>query len=76
MQVNTQHGLQGKRRPAVPAFRVVRCNEANQLGPGNHLLHLFEELALAGFLATKLEVQGGLFHGLNFLRPGLNQTHG
>ena len=54
----------------VPAFGVVRCNEADQLGPGNDLLHLLKEVALAGFLAVLTKVQGGLFHAMYFIATG------
>ena len=40
----------------VPAFGVVRRNEADQLGPGSDLLHLLKEVALAGFLAVQIKV--------------------
>ena len=54
----------------VPAFGVVRRNEADQLGPGNDLLHLLKELALAGFLAVQIKVQSGLFHAMYFIATG------
>jgi hypothetical protein len=66
----SQHGLQRKRWPAVPAFGVVRCNEADQLASGNDLFHLLEEPALAGFLALQIKVQGGLFHAMYFIATG------
>jgi hypothetical protein len=66
-EVGTQHGLQREWRPAVPAFGVVRRNEADQLGPGNDLLHLLKKLALAGLLAVKIKVQRGLFHAMYFI---------
>lgn len=53
-------------RPSLP-FGVVRCNEGDQLGPGNHLLHLLKELALAGFPAVQFKVQSGLFHAMHFI---------
>jgi len=44
-----------KRRigPTVTAFGVVRCNENDQLAPGNDPLHLLEELALTDLVADQ-----------------------
>ena len=53
-------------RPFLP-LGLVRRYEADQLGPGNDLLHLFEELALAGFFAVQIKVQCGLFHAMYFI---------
>ena len=66
-EVDTEHGLQRERWPAVPAFGVVRCNEADQLGPGNDLFHLLEELALAGLLALQIKIQSNLFDAMYFI---------
>ena len=43
--------------------------------PRHHKFHLVQELAFAGFLETELEVQGCLFHELDFLRRRLHQAH-
>ena len=40
------------------------------LKPGNKLQHLFEELALAGLLGGKAQVEVSLLHG-----PGCRCTH-
>ena len=74
-EVNAQHRLQRKRRAAGTALGVVRRDKRHQRSPGNHALHLRQELALAGLLHTELEVQGGLLHALYFLRLDLHQAH-
>ena len=74
-EVNAQHGLQRKRWPASLAFRVIRGDEFNQRGPRNDLFHLLQEHLLACFFGVQVEVQAGLFHGLNFLRRVLRQAH-
>ena len=61
------HGFQRKRWPAVPPFRGSTCNEGDQLGPRNDLLHLLKELALAGLLAVQIKIQSGLFHAMYFI---------
>ena len=66
-EVDAQHGLQGKRWLAVPAFGVIRRCEADQLGPRNDLLHLFEELAFTDFFAVQNKVQCGLFYAMYFI---------
>ena len=60
-RADLQHGHQRKRWPASPTFGVVRGNEFDQRGPRHHLFHLLQELALAGFLHTEIEVQSSLF---------------
>ena len=54
----------------MPAYRVVRRNERNQITPRNHLFHLFEELAFARFLEVEIDVQSGLFHATYFIANG------
>jgi len=61
-EVDAQHGLNRKRRPAGLAFRVVRFNQRNQVGPGNHTLHLVEKLALARLLDQQLQAKICLRH--------------
>jgi hypothetical protein len=39
------------------------------------LFHLLQEHLLACFFGVQVEVQTGLFHGLNFLRRVLHQAH-
>ena len=68
-KMRAQHCLQLKRWPAGAPFGVVRRNERDQRGPGDNALHLRQKLALAGFLHTEIEVQGGLFHALYLPRP-------
>ena len=73
--MDAQHRHQRKERPARLAFGLVRRNEFDQRSPENHMLHLFQEHLLAGFLRAEMEIQGGLLHGLYFLRRGLRQGH-
>ena len=73
--MRAQHRLQRKRRTAGTALGIVRREERYQRGPGNDALQLLDERALAGFLQTELEVQGGLFHGPYFLRLNLQHLH-
>ena len=72
LRASIQDGFAGRLRCSP---RIVRRNERNQRGPGNPALHLRQELALAGFLDVELEVQGGLFHALYFLRLNLHHSH-
>ena len=54
---------------------VARRNQRDQRGSEYDALHLLKELALAGFLHTALEVQRGLFHGLDILGLGMQHPH-
>ena len=69
-EMDAQHGLQRERWSAVPAFGEVRCNEADQRGPGNDWFRLLEELALAGLLALQIKVQRSLFNAMYFIAKG------
>ena len=62
--VDAQHGLQGKGWAAVLAFGVVRCNEFNQCGPGNHKFHLGEQFLLAGPFGAQVQIKAALLHSL------------
>ena len=72
--MDAQHGDQRKGRPAGLTFGVVGANKFDQCSPRHHLVHLVQEDLLAGFLRAEIEVQGGLFRGLYFLRQGLRQA--
>ena len=74
-KVNAQHRLQRKRRAARAPLGVERRNQRGQRSLGNDALHLLQEFALACFLKAQIEVQGGLFHGLHFLRLDLQHSH-
>ena len=73
--MRAQHRLQGKGWAIRTTLEVTRRDKRDQRGPGNDVLHLLQELAFAGFLHTELEVQGGLLHGLDFLRLDMHQSH-
>ena len=75
MQVNAQHGLQGKRGSAVFTFRVVRRDELDQRGPRHDAIHFKQELALAGLFVAQVQIKTALFHGLYALRLGLSIAH-
>lgn len=74
-KMNAQHCLQRKGRAAGSTLGVIRRDECDQRSPGNDALHLLQKLALAGFLQAEIEVQGGLLHGLYFLRVDLHHSH-
>ena len=54
-QVNAQHRLKRKGRAPCLSRRRTRGNERQQIRPGDHLLHLFQERSLARALAGQLE---------------------
>ena len=51
-EVHAQHGLQRKGRATVLAFGVVRGDELDQSCPRYDVIHLGQELALAGLLGV------------------------
>ena len=55
-KVSAQHLLQRKRWAAGMPLVVVRRNQRDQRGLENDALHLLQQLALAGFLHSALEV--------------------
>lgn len=65
-QMDAQHHLRGKRRPACLTYRRVRCDQRQQARPRDHLAHLIQKLMHA--LGEKL-VSGGceayLLHASN-----------
>lgn len=66
-EVNAQHGRYGKGRAHCLARRRVGLNQANQLRPWNHQVHLVKKLTLARSLGYKFKSGAGkahLFHGL------------
>jgi len=73
--MDAQHCQQNERWPACATFRVVGRNEFNQSSPWHHLVHLFQEHLLSGFLEAETEIQDCLFHGPYFLKQGLHQAH-
>ena len=75
MQVDAQHRQPRKGRPASKTFGIVWCDDFDQCSLWHHLVHLLQEHLLAGFLHAEIEIQGGLLHGLCFLKQGLDQAH-
>lgn len=61
--VNALHGFQGKGWAAVLAFGVIRGNEFNQSSPGNHPIHLGQQLLLARLLGAQVQIKAALLHG-------------
>jgi hypothetical protein len=64
-EVQPQHPFQANRRAAGARSWVERFNDGAQATPGNHLIHLRQELCAAGLLAVLVEActrQGELPH--------------
>jgi len=64
-EVNAQHGFHRKGWPTCLARRRVRLNQADQIRPRYHEVHLVKEFTLARALGGQLESSGGkalLFH--------------
>jgi hypothetical protein len=54
-EVNAQHALQPHGRSAAACLRVVRLEQGAQIGPGQHRIHLGQELGSLGLLAEPVE---------------------
>ena len=49
-EVDPQHDWQGNGRASIATLGIVWFNDGQKVFPGQHGLHLFEQLLLAGFL--------------------------
>ena len=61
-EVDAQHRLDGKRRPAGLRSGAVRLDQRHKLRPRHNAVHLVEELALARLLRRQLQTQVRLLH--------------
>jgi len=62
--VDAQHGLDGNGRPPSLGLEPVRLDHADQHTPRHHLVHLFQELALARLLGRQIQSRADLRHVL------------
>ena len=75
-EMHPQHRLQHKGRATVLALGVMRRDQLNERGPGNHSLHLGEKHLLAYHSAAQVQIKAGLFHGAKRMshRPYLHHA--
>ena len=76
--MDAQHGLQCKGRAAILAFWVIRGNKVDQGSPGNHQLHLSQQLLLAGSLGDQVRGKTALLPSLRAMpwAADVHQTRG
>jgi hypothetical protein len=62
-KVRAQHGRQREGGTPLLAFGAVRRDQIDQRLPWDNFVHLFQELALAGFIHAQAQIKANLFHG-------------